>query len=297
MNTLEHALRWLAMGIAPIPCWARQKKSKISWTKYQERLPTEQDLRAWFAPGRDVNLAIICGWANLAILDIESMGVYTMLRDLKPWPETFEIRTGRGVHAYFYTKQPEAKAKFSWQAEIRSEKNQYVLTAPSIHPSGATYSVLVNAPIATVASVRGLLPGALLAGENGILSEHPGGEKPILAKRTPAFSPIPSREIVNNPMAAINQVEPPITKLIKDTWRVESFFQDATNTTKDGRFLIARCPFHADNNPSMWIDVKKQTCGCFAGCTTKQLDVINLYAKLHAISNQEAIKIMAESCH
>ncbi len=46
-------------------------------------------------------------------------------------------------------------------------------------------------------------------------------------------------------------------------------------------------------NPSFWVDTKAQLCGCFSGCTNVPLDAINLYARLHGISNVAAIKEMS----
>ena len=55
------------------------------------------------------------------------------------------------------------------------------------------------------------------------------------------------------------------------------------------RWLRCPCPLHDDAEPSFWIDTRDQVCGCFAGCTSKPLDVINLYARLCGLNNREAI--------
>jgi len=43
----------------------------------------------------------------------------------------------------------------------------------------------------------------------------------------------------------------------------------------------------------MWIDIQNQLCGCFT-CTSMPMDVINLFAKLNHLSNQEAIIEMSK---
>jgi DNA primase len=77
--------------------------------------------------------------------------------------------------------------------------------------------------------------------------------------------------------------------------RIEDLFVDKEPTSGDRRYWLARCPFHADNNPSFWIDTKEQKGGCFAGCIDKSVDVINVYAQMHGLSNQEALHLLA-SC-
>lgn len=77
-------------------------------------------------------------------------------------------------------------------------------------------------------------------------------------------------------------------------------------------FFVGRCPFHeADEKKpksqqlKFWINANGGTCGCFVpGCpaycnasedpTTRPLDVINFYALLHNVSNEEAITEMAK---
>ena len=80
---------------------------------------------------------------------------------------------------------------------------------------------------------------------------------------------------------------------IKQQLRVEDFFPSAIESGGNGRWKLARCPFHDDHNPSFWIDTKQQLCGCHSGCTPLPLDVIGLYARLHGIDNTAAIKEMA----
>ncbi|MTI67720.1 MAG: toprim domain-containing protein [Firmicutes bacterium] len=54
---------------------------------------------------------------------------------------------------------------------------------------------------------------------------------------------------------------------------------------------IGKCPFHDDNNPSFSVNKEKKVFNCF-GCDNKG-NAIQLYAKLHEISDYEAMKILA----
>ena len=46
-------------------------------------------------------------------------------------------------------------------------------------------------------------------------------------------------------------------------------------------------------NPSFWIDTTRQLCGCHAGCTPKPLDVIDLFARICSLGNDEAIRVLS----
>ena len=58
-----------------------------------------------------------------------------------------------------------------------------------------------------------------------------------------------------------------------------------------GRWRRGRCPFHGDRNPSLWVDTERGLWGCRA--CGEHGDVINLYARLHGLSVEDAIKTMA----
>lgn len=70
------------------------------------------------------------------------------------------------------------------------------------------------------------------------------------------------------------------------------FAPDALQRTGAGWYL-ARCPFHDDRHPSFWLNTERQIGGCFAGCTPKPVDAINLFAMLHGLDNSTAIAVLA----
>jgi DNA primase len=84
-----------------------------------------------------------------------------------------------------------------------------------------------------------------------------------------------------------------VIERIRGRISLSDFFTETTATSRDGRWRMAACPFHSDENPSFWIDVERGIGGCFAGCTRKPYDVIDLYARLTGITNGEAIRILA----
>jgi len=82
---------------------------------------------------------------------------------------------------------------------------------------------------------------------------------------------------------------------IKQQHRVENIFSMygvdvAANPSS--RYVTVKCPFHDDNNPSMYIDRELQIWKCFA-CGAHG-DVINAYARFQGLTNSEAIARLSQ---
>lgn len=88
---------------------------------------------------------------------------------------------------------------------------------------------------------------------------------------------------------------------IKKEFSILEFIQNPKPTKPEG-WYIARCPFHQqDDDPrckrKFWIDNRpgRGMCGCFVPrCAEQQpnrkpMDVINFYARLHNLTNRQAI--------
>ena len=71
----------------------------------------------------------------------------------------------------------------------------------------------------------------------------------------------------------------------------EGFYRAALPTLK-GRsnaagWILAICPFHADTNPSLAVNLKRGGFHCF-GCGEKS-DLISFHAKLNRLSSRDAV--------
>jgi DNA primase len=100
---------------------------------------------------------------------------------------------------------------------------------------------------------------------------------------------IVDRDIVDYSTAQVLDMEVGVNvEEVKRSHRIEDYINDITFT--GDHWGVAKCPFHEDANPSFWVDTEKQLCGCFSGCTTVPLDVINLVARLNNLSNSDAIR-------
>lgn len=259
-ETLKTALDWLNRGIAPIPILYQDKKPAIEWKVYQTQLPTEQQVKSWFKVKR--NLAIVTGWQNLVVVDFDTFDAYN---EAMP-PATYSVLTARGVHCYYYIDEAVNGRKLDG-IDIKANGG-YVLTPPSIHPSGTPYVAL-------------------------------DPDTPILSvKRLDEILDIPRLPLSDTEWTGIDKskvdvwYDQDLVGAIKTRYEILDMVQ-GVKSSGHGWFM-ARCPFHEDNNPSFWIDSNRGLCGCFSGCTDKPMDVIDLFARLQGVSNEAAIYEMGE---
>lgn len=142
---------------------ATDPRPKPSWSPFRDRLPTDAELVAWFQDGQ-CNVAVVGGTISggLVVLDVESTIAYdtwrqfaTALLDESLIATLPVVRTGQGKHVYF--RMPNSIGnrtlakrhrhgtarglpRYELLAETRGEGG-LALTPPSIHPSGAQYTL------------------------------------------------------------------------------------------------------------------------------------------------------------
>jgi hypothetical protein len=139
----------------------------------------------------------------------------------------------------------------------------YVMIPPSIHPSGPAYGAMNDAPIIEIDELAQVLPDA------------PASPKP--------------RARATVQVANISKLWP--TTPVEDVLAGVSILSLLPGAEQTGpHWYMVKCPFHDDHAPSMWVDTGRGICGCYAGCTQKPLDVIDLYARLTGLTTKQAIK-------
>jgi len=283
-NILNKALEFYRLGVSTIPVPHMQKKPVIRWSEYQERLPSSDELIRWFSV-YPTNWGVICGRLHhlrmpgfLVVIDFDQLdrALDWLNRGIV---RTRMITTSRGLHAYFFTREDPGKTMhFPELGFDLVAQGAYVIGAESVHPSGAVYQVLDSSPVAWVNRVRDVLP------------EIPA----VQVAKTRVVIPAPV-QADSSPWASAEN-PPDLIQAIKARYRILDFFPDAERSSygRQDDFYLARCPFHDDHNPSFWINARLNLCGCYAGCTSKPYDVINLVARLEGISNQNAIHLLGQ---
>ena len=68
---LRAALSYLARGWSVIPA-GMDKRPRGAWAEYEERQPTEEEVRAWWARRPEPNVAIVTGAVSgIVVLDLD----------------------------------------------------------------------------------------------------------------------------------------------------------------------------------------------------------------------------------
>lgn len=138
---LKEALDYLKQGYSVIPLHKRSKIASVEWKIYQSRLPTVDELVAWF-DNRDVNLGIITGSVSkVVVVDVDEERGGNALAMFNRFSTDMIARTGKGYHLYY--KHPgwlvENQVDIQPGIDIRADGG-YVVAPPSIHANGTTYS-------------------------------------------------------------------------------------------------------------------------------------------------------------
>jgi len=136
------------IGLSVIPIAYGDKKPKISWKTYQQRLPTNDEIEEWFS--EPANIGIVTGTVsgNLVVIDFDSEDVAQKFAEAldeelqQKLGRTWIVRTGKGLHIYVKLPRadlvPRTRVRFVDGVDIKAEGG-YVVAPPSLHPAGVRY--------------------------------------------------------------------------------------------------------------------------------------------------------------
>jgi hypothetical protein len=133
----------------------RPKSPPFSWTEYQHRLPTENELYSWFATGKYSALAIVLGRiSGICVQEFDDLAKQAAFIEQFPHlTETRQHRSGhrRGLH-FFYQLAPDllsvSPSNIAGVGEFRAN-GQYVIAYPSVIDSGM-WELAKDAPLYTL---------------------------------------------------------------------------------------------------------------------------------------------------
>lgn len=294
MTKLQYALEFLKNNISIIPIYHRNKKPDVSliggtWEQFCYDHNTEYQLISWLSSGW-LNYGVVCGWNNLVVIDFDLMDYFLLWKlwgsnhkDINAIIDTaFKVRTSRGIHVYVTTADPVCNDKRRG-IDVQAQR-KFVVGPGCVHPSGAVYEPIGAMVFPMVENIESILPLDLFPRVARDVAA--GTMEPIeIASNNTEYSYDPFQQ-------AMFSSHLDLISRVKQLVRIESMFPNARKTSSDGRWLSALCPFHNDTNPSFWIDTRRQLCGC-ATCLMKPMDVLNLYARMHNISDSAAVTALA----
>lgn len=256
----QAALWWLKRDFMILPVQPNSKKIVPGFGFYRDRIRTPERVYQWFGERSLANLAV-CGTQTSLILDFDDADLYTYWANKFPKEsKTYTERTPRGGYHVF---------AHAWREMLKGvtlvkgvELKQVVLIYPSVADS-KPYT-------------RG--DGDLLHLDAKII-----------------LSPL-SQSPISRPIQQTKTQGGGKLQKIKQSFSCLDLIQSTNPKVKvygsTNRFVSVPCPFHDDKEPSFWIDTIRNLWGCHA-CGIRG-DVINLYARLKGITNDQAIREMGE---
>lgn len=302
---LDCAMKFYELGVSIIPLRHRGKEpeSKLmggTWEPYKTKKNTKTEIRNWLFSDWQ-NYGVVAGWGNLAMIDIDNPDTlavwqeyFAMLnRHVVVVPQPYMVRTRRGAHIYIRLFGDYNNQK---RQGVDVKVHGYVVGPWSTHPSGAVYTpITTEYHFPEVYDLDTLLPVELFP--------HVAAPVTPVAMAQMAFTPQSSHQEDYDPFAVASTMVTDdkkqgvggldlLTK-VKSYVRIENLFPDAFPTSGDRRWMAAKCPFHSDHKPSFWIDTVRQLCGCQV-CAMPPMDAINLYARMHSMSESVAVSAMAK---
>ena len=139
-NTREIALGYADRGWAVMPLLPNKKDPHFDLCRraYLSATTDHKLINFWFDYDSSINIGIACSTSGLVVFDVDYRNGGELLKEFEP---TYTVKTGDGLHLYYATS-PAAVYRGKLADGIDIKYKGYVAAAPSIHPSGARYTVI-----------------------------------------------------------------------------------------------------------------------------------------------------------
>lgn len=140
LGSRNTALEYAERGWAVLPLLPRKKDPHFDLAQraYLSATTDQKLINFWFDYDEKINIGIACYQSGLVVFDIDYRNGGELLPEFEP---TYTVQTGDGFHLYYKADKSDIyKGKLMDGIDIKFKG--YVAAAPSIHPSGARYTVI-----------------------------------------------------------------------------------------------------------------------------------------------------------
>jgi len=137
-KSAEYYTKELGLAIIPV---GKDKKPLIAWKEFQNRFPTNEEVRGWWERWPDANIGIITGGINnILVIDIDSPEGHDAIRPYIQEVEPPVCKTTKGKHYYFHHIPGQGNlTRFLPGVDCRGEGG-YVIAPPSKVNGGPEYT-------------------------------------------------------------------------------------------------------------------------------------------------------------
>lgn len=146
MSCLNMALEMVRAGKSIIPIQPKGKKPALrSWEEFQARIATEEEVRGWFDKNPNINIGLVCGAVSgVVAVDVDGEeGQEWFKANMDPKPNCFQYTSSAHKFHAFYAHPGERippAVGLAKEVDVRGD-GSYVVFAPSVHESGAVYTL------------------------------------------------------------------------------------------------------------------------------------------------------------
>lgn len=144
MTRDEAIKQYLDWGWTVLPVVKGEKRPAVSWKEYQNRKPTEAELKEWFAD-LNVGVGLITGKCS-GVIVVDEDTYKTNSKKLKIETPLKSKTGGGGVHYFFKYREGVQNSVNSDIAIDKRADRGFVVLPPTIHPSGKPYEWVSQLP-------------------------------------------------------------------------------------------------------------------------------------------------------
>jgi hypothetical protein len=262
---------WISRGWQLLPCQPGTKRLVMGFGPNRGVIGGGDDVRFWFQE-RGANLAVLASDSGV-ILDFDKIELYDLFA--AGWPGlagSYTESTPRGGRHVFL--ELAAGDGLALPGLVRGvEVKRFCLAHPSI-VEGEKYEIIESGAILTIppAQLKEALSPFFVVGDK---------YQPASASR------LLGRPGVENGHFSGGSKNRGILAKVKAAWPILSyltFFEPKLRLEGSGRWRSGRCPWHEDHNPSMWVNLVRNTWGCQA-CGAHG-DIVNWHARRLGTTDQ-----------
>ena len=158
-TSLGHAAKYLLNGWSVMPLKPKSKEPHFDLISkaYLSATTDWNQVQFWFQCDPKANIGIACKPSGLLVIDVDFRNGGEVIEEFEP---TYTVKTSDGYHFYYNLDKDYDLRIGKIMDGVDVKWKGYVAAAPSIHPSGARYTVINDMqPIDLPLQLANLLQG------------------------------------------------------------------------------------------------------------------------------------------